>query len=267
MPIPSTKDSQDFDVRLKEILSGTAKENPEHPTILFEMLRSDLPPEEKKIDRLNEEAQLLVAAGLVTTAWALSVTTFHVINSPQIYSQLRAELVDAIPNKSTQFAWSDVEDLPYLHGCIREGLRLSYGVTSRSPRVWDKPLEYAGWTIPARTCVGMTLYHHNINEELFPEPQAFKPERWLTRNNRGSLDINREMDKIFFSFGKGSRSCLGVNLATAELHMGIATLFRRYDFKLFETDESDVVLKHDFFLPSPKVDSKGVRVTVKKAES
>ena len=50
------------------------------------------------------------------------------------------------------------------------------------------------------------------------------------------------------------------------MHMATATLFRRYDFELFETDRSDVDVAHDFFLPSAKLDSKGVRVTVKRAE-
>jgi len=45
--------------------------------------------------------------------------------------------------------------------------------------------------------------------------------------------------------------------------MGLATLFRRYQFELFETDISDILVAHDFFLPSPRLDSKGVRVKVK----
>lgn len=49
--------------------------------------------------------------------------------------------------------------------------------------------------------------------------------------------------------------------------MCLSVLFRRYEFELFETDESDVKLAHDFFLVSPKLDSKGVRVTVRQAES
>lgn len=56
------------------------------------------------------------------------------------------------------------------------------------------------------------------------------------------------------------------SLAMAEMHMCLSTLFRRYQFELFETDESDVKLAHDFFLVSPKLDSKGVRVTVREAE-
>ena len=60
---PVIKLAIDFDEKLKAIKAGEAKENPDHPTILFELVRSDLPPKEKEIGRLNEEAQLLVAAG------------------------------------------------------------------------------------------------------------------------------------------------------------------------------------------------------------
>ncbi|KIX09391.1 uncharacterized protein Z518_00470 [Rhinocladiella mackenziei CBS 650.93] len=260
--------AKDFDVKLKAILSSTAKENPDHPTILYELLRSDLPPREKQIDRLNEEAQLLVAAGLTTSSWAMSVIAFHLIRSRSDYEQLRAELIAALPRTSdaSTFNWWDVERLPYLNACAREGLRLSYGVTARSPRLWDKPLQYQGWTIPARTPVSLTIVDHNHNEAIFPDSYAFKPERWLTRDVQGQWQLDKNMDRWFFPFGKGSRSCLGVNLATAEIHLGLATLFRKYDFELFETDVSDVKLAHDFFLPSARLDSKGVRVTVKEAE-
>ncbi len=244
---------------MKTILAGTAKENPDHPTILYELLRSDLPPQEKQIDRLNEEAQLLVAAGLTTAAWTMSVAAFHIIHTPAVYQQLRRELVAALPDKLAAFDWADVEKLPYLNACVREGLRLSYGVTARSPRLWDKPLQYQDWTIPARTPVSLTIVDHNHNEEIFPESYKFKPERWL--NEDGEMD--KSMDRWWFPFGKGSRSCLGVNLATAEIHLCLATLFRRFDFELFETDVSDVTIVHDFFLPSARLDSKGVRVKVK----
>jgi hypothetical protein len=44
--------------------------------------------------------------------------------------------------------------------------------------------------------------------------------------------------------------------------MTLAAVFRNFSFELYETDLSDVKLAHDFFLPSPKLDSKGVRVKV-----
>ena len=48
--------------------------------------------------------------------------------------------------------------------------------------------------------------------------------------------------------------------------MGIASLFRRFELELYDTDESDLILAHDFFLPSPKSESKGVRVFVKSGQ-
>lgn len=56
---------------------------------------------------------------------------------------------------------------------------------------------------------------------------------------------------------------LCASLAYAELQMGLAAIFRRFTFELYETDVTDVALAHDFFLPCPKLDSKGVRVKVK----
>jgi len=80
---------QDFDAKLEAIQAGTAKENPEHPTIQYELLRSDLPPSEKTTSRLNEEAQLLVAAGLTTAAWTMSVTTYCIIQGkPKLWIEL-----------------------------------------------------------------------------------------------------------------------------------------------------------------------------------
>ncbi len=46
--------------------------------------------------------------------------------------------------------------------------------------------------------------------------------------------------------------------------MTLAAVFRNFQFELYETDITDVELAHDFFLPSPKLNSKGVRVKVLK---
>jgi hypothetical protein len=56
------------------------------------------------------------------------------------------------------------------------------------------------------------------------------------------------------------------SLAYAELYLALATVFRRFTFGLYDTDVSDVTLAHDFFLPSPKLDSVGVRVKVKTVD-
>ena len=88
-------------------------------------------------------------------------------------------------------------------------------------------------------------------------------------------------------FGKGTRQCLGINLAYGELYLGVANLYRRYGgavdegvegrdegksqgmgmegrMELFETDLDDVEFGRDFFIPFPRrKESKGVRVVVR----
>lgn len=199
--------TQDFEQKIIEIKDGKfAGKQSENATIFHELVKSDLPPQEKTVRRLNDEAQLVVAAGLVTTAWALSVASFHIVNNTSIFHNLRKELEQAVPDTNAPLEWQQVERLPYLNACVREGIRLSYGVTARNPRRSPKTLVYNGWTIPPRTPVSMTVVDHNHNEEIFPDSHSFLPERWLENKTRSGADL----DRYFFSFGKGSRSCLGI---------------------------------------------------------
>ncbi|KAJ9616826.1 hypothetical protein H2200_000545 [Cladophialophora chaetospira] len=228
-------------------------------TIFHDLLQSSLPPEDKGNRRMADEAQTVIGGGLETTAWALSVGSFHIINNPKIYEKLHRELLQAIPDASTIPDLLDVEKLPYLRACITEAVRLSYGISARNPRVFNQPLQYKEWSIPPRTAIGMTIVDVHHDENIFPDSHTYIPERWL--GNPKAPD-GFPLEHYFVGFGKGQRGCLGINLAWAELFLLMATLFRRFKFELFETDETDVKLKHDFFLPSPKLDSKGVRVKV-----
>ncbi|MCJ1354660.1 MAG: hypothetical protein MMC33_004649 [Icmadophila ericetorum] len=244
-----------------------------HPNIFYEVLQSDLPEEEKSVDRITDEALILIGAGTGTTAWCIGVATFHIISNPQILTRLKADLRAAIPDTSINPPLPVLERIPYLVAIAQEGLRLSYGVSSRTERISpDKALTYIEpsgrtWTIPAGTPLAMTcaLIHHN--EAIFPQNQSFVPERWLE---------DPRLDRHLVSFSKGSRSCLGINLALSEVYICLAALFRRFGSKevrdeedegyleLFETTLEDVELSEDLFLPLPKRGSKGIRIKVRR---
>jgi cytochrome P450 len=165
------------------------------------LLNSDLPKGEKSNARLGDEAQLIVAAGLITTSWALSVASFHIISNTDVSNKLRRELLYANPAVKNA-NWHELEKLPYLHGCIREGSRLAHGVTTRNPRLApDIDLKYGDWIIPRNVPVSMTNVDILMNKDIYPDPEKFIPERWI--NNPG-------LDRYFVPFGKGSRMCLGV---------------------------------------------------------
>lgn len=247
-------------ISIRNQTKAEGKADGEQLSIFSSILENEqLPPREKQTERLVDESMLLIPAGLLTTAWALSVGSFHIINNKPIYKKLREELDRAIPNSTNidTFQWSELERLPYLTGCIKESIRMSRPVVHRSQRLYDHPIKYRQWTIPPQTPIGMNLSDVCLDENLFPDATTFDPERWIDNEQ---TKYGPRLEKFFLFFSKGPRSCLGQNLAWCELYLGMAAMFRNFEFELYETDVMDAEVAHDFWLPSAKLDSKGVRV-------
>lgn len=78
------------------------------------------------------------------------------------------------------------------------------------------------------------MYHHD--PQTFKDDEKFQPERWLA----DATVEPREMESKFMPFSKGSRACIGMNLAYAELHLILAHLFRRFEIANFGTSDADM---------------------------
>lgn len=209
------------------------------PTLFHDILNAKLPGHELRRARLNDEAVGLVGAGTETTAHTLTIGTFHILDNPDVHARLRVELEAAMPDPGAMATWAELERLPYLNAVVKEVLRIAYGGVERLPRVnRAEAWEYNGWTIPPGTPVGMDTYHVHTNPAHFPEPLRFDPDRWL--GNPKDADGRRPLTYHLVTFARGSRTCVGLNLAYAEIYIGIATLFRRHTLELFETTRLDV---------------------------
>ncbi|KAK4466005.1 benzoate 4-monooxygenase [Cladorrhinum samala] len=224
-------------------------------TIFHTILDSDLPPHEKTLDRLVDEGGILVFAGSDTTGQTLSRLFFYFKHEPQVLAKLREELDEAIPEADKIPTWTALQQLPYLSATVKEAIRMSYSTTARLPRVTQTDIEYEGYTIPAGTPTSQTPYLILTDASVFPEPEKFRPERWI--------EAGKELNKYFIAFNRGSRQCLGMNLAYAKLYLTIATIVRRFDWEMYETTlERDVVCNHGFMLAAPSLDSKGIRAKI-----
>lgn len=224
-----------------------------------------LPPQERTMQRLEQEGALLVLAGTESPAKSLSVILCHLLLNPTILSRLRVELL-SVPESAS---WTVLEQLPYLSAVLEEGNRLSFGVTARTARIAHEPLTYTpsryctstvgngkSYSIPPRTPVSITTLSAHTAESVFPDPFKFDPERWLGSEGR-------ERRKFQMALGKGGRKCIGIELARAELYLVTAALVRGFDMTLWETDESDVEFVHDYQVSMPNFNSKGVRIMAK----
>ncbi|KAI0485341.1 putative P450 monooxygenase [Xylariaceae sp. FL0804] len=227
------------------------------PSMIQEMVHGSLPDAEKHQDRLVDECFGVVAAGSLTVAETLSTFMFHMIDQPACMKQLQDELRPVMERTGGRPQLKDLEKLPYLTACLKEGLRLTSGAAQRSPRIHRHALVFGEYTIPPGTPVSMSVIAMHYDPSSFDDPKSFSPSRWLTG------DTN--LERFFVVFGKGSRSCLGLNLAWAELYLSAAQILSpdRFTFLLHETDKSDVEPVHEFLVPLPKLDSRRVRVLVR----
>ena len=237
--------------------SSTEKRGTEEKakTVFHGIMQSDLPPIEKTEQRLADEAFVLIVAGAETTARVLTVIVAHLLQQKELYARLQQEL--SVARRSVQPSVTDLESLPFLKAVIQEGLRMSSPVTNRPIQIApDEDLACNGHVIPRGTPISMSLPNVLFDSSIFPSPNKFDPDRWLRAAEQG-----QRLDRYLVAFGKGTRSCLGMNLAYAELYLEVAALVSRFDMELYDFDFArDLETKRDLFVGLPSKDSRGVRV-------
>lgn len=119
---------------------------------------------------------------------------------------------------------------------------MSPGVASPLPRI----VPSTGATIdkvfvPGGTVVEMTSHFIHRNENIFPKPNEFNPDRWLGEKGK-------DLDKWLVAFSKGLRSSLGSNLAWAEPHLCFSHVFRKFDLQI-DPSSPKTLQWRDCFLP------------------
>ncbi|KAM0405844.1 hypothetical protein HYE67_010176 [Fusarium culmorum] len=241
-----------------------ALKNPDGGRVFAQVVESKtLPESEKTLYRLSGEGFNFLLAGTETTAATLTVITYFLLDKPEIYKRLMADLDGLDPEN---LKWTDLEQRPYLWAVIHEALRVMPGVSHRSARIArEEDLVYqsqdgnTNWVIPRGTPIGMTSMISHWNEELFPEPDEFLPERWLENGKP-----NYKLQKFLISFGKGSRACIGENLAYCEVYIMAALMAFRVipRARLYETTIEDLTYDHDLIVLQTKKGSISVRIAI-----
>lgn len=121
---------------------------------------------------------------------------------------------------------------------------------------------YKSYTIPPGVALSSDAYHMHHNETIFPNSHNYVPSRWLS-SPRGP-DGTKLLSRYMVAFSRGTRMCLGMQLAYAEIYLTLATLIRRFEFDICEgVEREDVTASRDYLTPVPRDGSQGVRVIVK----
>lgn len=109
--------------------------------------------------------------------------------------------------------FDETNQMPYFIACVKETLRFSPSTPMIMPRyISTGGLTVDGHWIPAKTEMGANPYVVHRDTTVFGEDaDTFRPERWLGNEQRAKV-----MDKFLMTFGYGTRTCLGKNIAQLE---------------------------------------------------
>ncbi|PLB48584.1 putative cytochrome P450 [Aspergillus steynii IBT 23096] len=164
------------------------------------------------------EVSAIINAGADTTAIALTQT-------------LREEVDSVLDEDEVVAAHDKVKNLPFLRACLDEALRIlpptSAGLPRRTP---PEGAQIMGEWIPGDTSVSMTIYAAHRDPDIFPDPETYRPERWL------DAEARKRMEPYFIPFSAGARGCIGRNISYLEQTMVLASLVHRYEFALPSSD-------------------------------
>jgi cytochrome P450 len=164
---------------------------------------------------VRDQLVTLVFAGYETSGIALAWAFHWLDENPEVRAELRRRL-DALPDTAEALAAE-----PYLEAVCSETLRIR-PVVPEVIRLLRQPLSVQGHLLPPGVAVAACMALVHTRPDLYPEPDRFRPERFLERRY-GPFE--------YFPFGGGSRRCIGVAFALYEMKIVLGTLERHRDVR------------------------------------
>jgi cytochrome P450 len=208
------------DLTLAKIRKRIAMDNASRQDFFADVLSMDQLSEKQ----LAGHASLFIIAGAETTSTTLSGAVYILAQNPACLQRLKDEVRTAFKSRG-EITGDAAAQLPYLGAVIEETMRYCPAVAIGLPR--ESPGEYVdGNFIPKGTIVSTDMFLMARDPRNFAEPDVFKPERWLNKDD----PVIESMKG--FNFSVGPRMCIGITLAYMEMRIVLAKLVFAFDWEL-----------------------------------
>ncbi|CAL1601205.1 unnamed protein product [Knipowitschia caucasica] len=181
------------------------------------------------------QAMIFLFAGYETTSSSLCFLAYNLALNPDVMKKLQAEIDSTFPNKAP-VQYQELMQMEYLDSVVNESLRL-YPIAPRLERVAKASLEINGLVIPKDMVVMVPTWPMHRDPDLWPEPDAFQPERF-SKENKDHID-----PYIYMPFGAGPRNCIGMRFALVMMKLAIAEILQKYSFSVCK--ETEIPLELD----------------------
>jgi cytochrome P450 len=179
-------------------------------------------------EELRDELMTLLVAGHETTATALAWSLERLVRHPEVLDRVVREVRD------------EGTEGEYLDAVVKETLRLR-PVVPAVIRKLTAPMELGGYELSAGIFVSPSIYLTHRRPDLYPDPEAFRPERFLERP-AGTY--------TWIPFGGGVRRCLGASFAQFEMKVVLATVLEQVTLRTVAEPDEQITRRAITFAPS-----------------
>uniref|UniRef100_A0A3B4BC54 unspecific monooxygenase n=1 Tax=Periophthalmus magnuspinnatus TaxID=409849 RepID=A0A3B4BC54_9GOBI len=181
------------------------------------------------------QAMIFLFAGYETTSSSMCFLAYNLALHPDVMEKLQAEIDSTFPNKAP-LQYQELMQMEYLDSVVNESLRL-YPIAPRLERVAKASVELNGLVIPKDMVVLVPTWPLHRDPDTWPEPDAFKPERF-SKENKDKVD-----PYIYMPFGSGPRNCIGMRFALVMMKLAITEVLQKYSFSVCK--ETEIPLELD----------------------
>lgn len=233
VPMPARYDFQDSLRRLDTIvydLISQRRNADEGDDLLFRLIRAkDDEGHSMTDEQLRDEVLTMFLAGHETTALVATYTWLLLMQDREVARAMFAEVDDMLGTRRA--TCDDLAKLPYVTAVIKESMRL-YPPAWIIGRQAIRDTTLGPYPVKKSTQILISQMVLHRKPEYFPDPDAFKPERWLEPGFEKSLPKH-----IYLPFGGGPRICIGNHFAMMEAVLIIATMAQSVDLELRMSEE------------------------------
>ncbi|KAJ6523882.1 cytochrome P450 [Mycena vulgaris] len=186
-------------------------------------------------DTIKHTAASMYSAGSETTYTTLSTFVLAMLMNPAAQKTAQAE-IDAVLGRRQLPDFGDEEAMPYVSALVKEVLRWKPVAPLGIPHFLAVEDEYRGYRLPAGSIVIGNVWAMLHDEAMYPEPFAFKPERFL-RDGKPNPDVRDPQA----AFGFGRRICPGRHMAMSSSWITIASILAVFDITRAVGDDGEVI--------------------------
>lgn len=183
------------------------------------------------------ESESLIIAGSDTTAISTAAAMFYLSRNETIQKRLATEIRGAFATKDDIKGGNLLQsDCKYLQAFIKESLRMSPPVPADLAReVLRGGISVDGHFLPEGVRVSTCSFCLHHNKELYDEPFAFRPERWIVGEKGSTEESVALAESGYMPFSGGPRGCVGKNLAYLEMSIVIAKIIHQFEIRKDES--------------------------------